>query len=310
LILKGEVVTVSERRDKFRRRELIGRTTAMGVLVLSGVFSMGDAEAAQSGVRCGSVVTRDIRLTADLHCVKDGLKVGANGVHIDLGGHAIVGPGRAGTKGIQNPGYDDVAITNGAVRGFDRGIELRKGADGNEILGMDVRAGHHGLVLFDSDSARVDDNTITAGGATDGYDGGFGAAIALYRSHNNWFEENGSRDNGVNVVVLDHSHGNGITETGFVGEEPFGEGAGGDGTGLILLDSDNNEIAGNTFARNARDGIFIDGKSTGNSLDNNVAFDNGKLGINVKGTAVVGSPNRAFANGWSAQCRGIPCVGK
>jgi parallel beta-helix repeat protein len=67
---------------------------------------------------------------------------------------------------------------------------------------------------------------------------------------------------------------------------------------------------GNTFAENAKDGIFIDRKSTGNSLSNNVAINNGRLGINVQGTATVGSPNRAFGNGWSAQCRGIPCVGK
>lgn len=126
-----------------------------------------------------------------------------------------------------------------------------------------VRGGHYGLVMYDSDSARLDDNTITAGAAKDGYDGGFGAGFA-----------------------------------------PNG------GTGLMLLNSDKNDIFGNIFARNAKDGIFIDRKSTDNRVGGNLAADNGKLGINVLGEAIDGGGNRAFGNGWSGQCRGIVCAGK
>jgi parallel beta-helix repeat protein len=307
---------------------VVGRTTLLGVLVFAGLASTVDAEAA-SEVRCGDRITRDTVLTKDLHCKKDGLKIGANGITLDLGGHDIIGPGRPGTTGIENPGYDRVVIigyAGGTVRGFDRGIELRKDARKNEIIGMRVRAGQYGLVQFDSCTnkprdpaaercgSRLDDNFITAGHAEDGYDGGFGAAFALYRSHDNYFEENYSWGNGVNGVVLDNSHRNDIGEFNFVEAdgrlEVPADLTPSKGTGLLLRNSDKNSIGGNVFAGNANDGIFIDSKSTGNRVGGNLAVDNGKLGINVRGEVIDGGDNQAFGNGWKAQCRGIPCVGK
>jgi parallel beta-helix repeat protein len=82
------------------------------------------------------------------------------------------------------------------------------------------------------------------------------------------------------------------------------------GNGLMLRNSDDNSIGGNVFAENANDGIFIDSKSTGNVVGGNLAVNNGKLGINVRGTNKDGGDNRAFGNGWVAQCRGIVCAGK
>jgi parallel beta-helix repeat protein len=311
---------MSSRRPRIRRRALISRATAAALLVVACLASMADAEAA-SGVHCGSRITRNTVLTKDLHCQKDGLKIGAHGITLDLNGHTIFGSGKPGTKGIQNSGYDRVTIGRGGIRGFDHGIELRKGADDNEIIGFyrgRVHGGHYGLVMYDSDGARVDDTFFTAGDAKDGYDGGFGAAIALYRSHDNFFEENFSDGNGVNVVVLDNSHGNWITETNFnqelwdeIWDDPTGNYfAPNRGTGLMLRNSDKNNIVGNIFAENANDGIFIDSKSTDNLVQSNLAFNNGKLGINVRGENRDGGGNLAFGNGWIAQCRGISCAAK
>jgi parallel beta-helix repeat protein len=302
-----------------RRGAMAGRSAIVTALVLAGLVSTGDARAA-SGVACGSRITENTVLTKDLHCRKDGLKIGAHGITLDLNGHDIIGRGLPGTRGIQNSGYDNVVIdgyNGGTIRGFDRAIELRKGADDNEIVGFyvgGIRGGHYGLVMYDSDRARVDDNFITAGAPQDGYDGGFGAAYALYRSHDHWFEENYSWGNGVNVFVLDNSHRNSIVEFNFVEadgrlEVPAGLTPSG-GTGLMLRNSDKNDIGGNVFAGNAKDGIFIDSKSTGNVVGGNLAVNNGKLGINVRGKNTDGGGNVAFGNGWSAQCRGVSCAGE
>jgi parallel beta-helix repeat protein len=289
----------------------------MAVLVFAGFTSTGDAAAASSGVRCGSRITRDTTLTKDLHCKKDGLKIGASGITLDLGGHDIVGPGKPGTKGIQNSGHDGVVITGyagGEVRGFDRGVELRKGADDNEVVGMHIRGGHYGVVLFDSDHARLDDNLVTAGAKADGYNGGSGAAIALYRSHENFFEENFSENNGVNVMVLENSHRNQIFETNFRDEiwaDPVGHLHDFDpnlGTGLLRRNSDQNRIVGNIFAENANDGLFVDSKSTDNVVGGNLAINNNKLGMNIRGRTKDAGGNRALGNGWMAQCRGIACL--
>jgi hypothetical protein len=292
-----------------------------------GLVAMPRAEAA-SGPRCGDRLTRNTVLTKDLYCQKDGLKIGAHGITLDLNGHDIIGPGKPGTKGIQNSGYDNVVIdayAGGIVRGFDHGIELRNGADDNAIIGFysgGVRGGTYGLVLFDSDGVRVDDNFITAGRWKDGYDGGFGAAFALYRSHDNWFEENWSWGNGVNTFVVDNSRRNSIVEFNYAENESGDETVvpanltPSRGTGLMLRNSDENWIAG-TFAKNANDGIFLDSESNGNivgangdSGGGNLAVGNGKLGINNRGKNIDGGGNVAYGNGWSAQCRGIVCTGQ
>lgn len=269
---------MSSRPRRFRGRAPIGRATAAPLLVFAGLAGTPHA-GASSGVQCGDRLTRNTVLTKDLYCQKDGLKIGAHGITLDLNGYTIFGPGRPGTKGVQNSGYDNVVISGaisgqisgGRIRGFDHGIELRNGADDNEIIQFyprGIRAGTYGLVLFDSDRARVDDNFITAGHANHGYDGGFGAAFALYRSQDNWFEENWSWGNGVNTFVVDNSRRNSIVEFNYEGDEgPLGIPADltpSRGTGLMLRNSDENEIAG-TFAENANDGIFVDSESNGNT---------------------------------------------
>jgi parallel beta-helix repeat protein len=111
---------------------------------------------------------------------------------------------------------------------------------------------------------------------------------------------------------------NGITDTEAAGSDEFcngpggpaGPGRGSQGNGLLLRNSDRNLISGNMFANNTKDGVFIDRKSTDNQLGGITAVNNGRLGINVQGTAITVSENQAFGNGWKAQCRGIVCTGK
>ena len=74
----------------------IHRAFASGVLpaaLLVSVALGGTTAAAAPGVTCGSTVTTDVTLTADLHCPSgDGIILGSN-VTLDLGGHSLVGGG-------------------------------------------------------------------------------------------------------------------------------------------------------------------------------------------------------------------------
>ena len=74
-------------------------------------------------VGCGETVTSDVRLTGNLECGTDiGLTIGADGVDVNLAGHAIGGSiasGGGGPPGVANPGgFDDVTVRNGSIGGL------------------------------------------------------------------------------------------------------------------------------------------------------------------------------------------------
>lgn len=97
-------------------------------VVLLSLALGGSTAAAESGVTCGSVVTTDVTLTADLHCPSgDGLVLDSN-VTLDLGGHRLVGPGFPGAGVISSPdGQGGNTIRNGTIENWGIGILL--GAD-------------------------------------------------------------------------------------------------------------------------------------------------------------------------------------
>jgi len=74
----------------------IHRALASGIAsaaLLVSVALGGTAAAAAPVVTCGSTVTTDVTLTADLYCPSgDGIILGSN-VTLDLGGHSLVGGG-------------------------------------------------------------------------------------------------------------------------------------------------------------------------------------------------------------------------
>jgi len=86
--------------------------------------SVGFAAPAQAAdpVACGSTLTVDTKLTKDLYCPSgDGLTLGAN-VHLNLGGHRLVGPGSSGTGIASSSG--GISIRNGEVKNWATGIGL------------------------------------------------------------------------------------------------------------------------------------------------------------------------------------------
>jgi len=92
---------------------------ALPMVLLASVGLAAPAQA-DGPVACGSTLTVDTRLRADLYCPSgDGLTLGPN-VHLNLGGHKLVGSGSSGT-GIASI-YGSVSIRNGEVKNWATGI--------------------------------------------------------------------------------------------------------------------------------------------------------------------------------------------
>jgi parallel beta-helix repeat protein len=113
---------------------------------------------------CGDTVTSDYTLEADLDCDCGslGLKVGANGIHIDGNGHAITGPtGVEFSWGIDNiVGKDYVTISNLTIVGFVTGIRLYGAANHNKIRDNSIATCDTGISLVDSTDNEITYNYI------------------------------------------------------------------------------------------------------------------------------------------------------
>ncbi|HXV60170.1 MAG TPA: hypothetical protein VEK15_05715, partial [Vicinamibacteria bacterium] len=75
--------------------------------------------AVQADVQCGDIITRSVKLSADLTCDGQGLIIGADDVTLDLNGHTITGIGPEGDEylGVSGEGLEHVTIKNGEIRG-------------------------------------------------------------------------------------------------------------------------------------------------------------------------------------------------
>lgn len=279
------------------------RVIPIGLLGALGAALTPVPAAAATAVACGSVITADTTLTADLDCPGNGLVIGADGVTLDLSGYQIVGRGAPGSTGIENPGFDDVSITNGFVHGFDWAVELRANAERNMVARIGASGLRYGLVVFNSSGNVIDGNDLE--GADPGPRGGFGAGLAMFRSHGNRIVRNGSVVSSANGIVLVDSNRNTIqgNEAAWVGAD------GNQGTGITLLDSDDNAVVANEVAENGGDGIFVDTRSAGTYLAGNLAANNRDLGIDARAPVTDGGGNRAFGNRGPAQCRHVRCAG-
>ena len=212
-----------------------------------------EATAGLGMIACGDTVTTDVTLTADLvDCPNNGLIVGADGITIDLNGHAIDGDGTFVDScpkdefcdiGVVSEGHSDVTIKGGRVKGFGLGV-LAFG--GSHIRLLRVNASHNiesGIVVFEAvHSAIKRSATFRNGLHTDQ------AGMAMFDSRDisitrTSFSRNG--DIGLFAPGNDHVH---LWKNKLARNPEAG----------ILMDGDNNLIARNRFARNG-DGLALGG---------------------------------------------------
>jgi hypothetical protein len=105
---------------------------------------------------CGETVTADVRLTGNVGCdfaSIPGIRVGADGVEIDLNGHSLIGPvfvGGGDAPAIDDSGgFDDLIVRDGSIGNFGDGIEVAASstrltgnrADDNGDFGIDAVTG-------------------------------------------------------------------------------------------------------------------------------------------------------------------------
>lgn len=252
---------------------------------------------------CGATLTQDTLLDADLHCpAGNALIIGADGIAVDLNGHTITGSGSdPGSGGIDNPGFDGVSILNGTVDGFGSGIRFKGGADDGFVATIHASSNlAYGIVLSDSDRNVVDGNIAVGNGSTT--PGPSSAGIGLIRSNENHLEENYLVNNADGLLLV-QSNRNTIQENRSCDRGCDGNAK----TGVVLVDSDDNNLFNNEASENVRAGIFIDQNSTANSLGGNLATNNGGIGINTSPTSIDLGGNRASDNRGPVQCRNVAC---
>jgi hypothetical protein len=284
---------------------------ASAAAIAAGVFGgLAIAPASARGsapLTCGSVITEDTRLTADLDgCVEYGLVVGAPDITIDLAGHTISGTGVFVTRsGVYNDGHDGVTVKGGSIRNFSLGVDAYQ-AMGSTYEHLTISETLDGISLNDSDGSRV---------ATSHLHHNRTGLANIYSDHSSF----------VANVIVDNST-QGISDRTSVGNTyAFNLISGNEFSGLDL-ESVDTAVERNLFVANGMDGMYATGSglrlvgntavfSDGSGLRNdgsggyvagNVALFNRDFGITTTDDTVDGGRNRAVANG-ERNCVNVRC---
>lgn len=215
--------------------------------------------AAEANPPCGSVLTTDTTLTGDMVCAGTALRIGADGITVDLNGDTISGDGvSVGSAGVENAGYHKVTIENGTITAFFFGIHL-EGADDNRIRAITADGNSFSGIYLEegSDDNRIEESVVI---------------------------NNGSPARPGNGITINGSDGNLVTRTLAANNYTQGIFVGG---GADTAASSNTRILNNTSQGNVSNGIGVIGGS-GHVIQNNTSVDNGGHGVSFSPLPVPG----------------------
>lgn len=270
------------------------------VLAIALVAAFGGAartQAATAAVGCGSVITANTTLMADIGpCNQGGLVIAANGITLDLGGHTVQGKARVGDGvGVLFQGVSNSRATNGTVTGFDAGVHIMGGGS-NQIDHIFAKRNiggarsqknlGDGIIIFQSSNNLVTANTVVNNGPFDGISVVDDASNPSVGSANNVIS--------FNTVTANTAVPDGATVTVNDGIRIEGPNA----TGTL--------VENNTVSQNGLDGIalFADQQTgfpnTGTQLLNNTVTGNGfNTFVERKGHGIVlfGAPGNPAVHG-------------
>lgn len=135
----------------------------MATVLVASVLAAPVALAAPAGVSCGQTLTADTRLTADLRCPNGSGILLASNVVLDLGGHALIGPGATG-EGIAAAPYSTGGntIRNGTIRNWQAGVHQSAEADGLTPSTMSDVVLRNAPVVNDSPGVALDLQRVKA----------------------------------------------------------------------------------------------------------------------------------------------------
>jgi parallel beta-helix repeat protein len=305
---------------RFCRRMVVAATAGVGASMLAPM-------AAHASVECGQTITTSVTLNHNLTCPGNGIFVNASNVVLDLGGHTISGPAPTGTTGVGVRGVivlqnrTGVTVRNGAIRGFDSGVDVQPGGNGTTVTGLMLDGNGGGVrVNTGTSSNRIADNVIVNTSQFSGVQiGGNGHVIennamnnlnsaGVFLSGNNGvIRNNRINDAGASAITIGAFPSN---PGPFVGNQVVGNqisGASrvftsssisinnGSGTllqgnavngrrttpGIFVAESANTVISGNSLVNNSS-GVLIRGASTGTQILGNQANQNVFSGVAVE----------------------------
>lgn len=227
-------------------------------VTLGTVLLIVPGRAAAARVRCGDTITRDTTLHADLsNCHKHGIRVGADGITLDLNGHSITGdgtpssPGDCCDVGVVIEDHDRVVVKGGSIRRFQLGV----GAFGlRHVRVQGISSSRNqfaGVVIVDASHGAVRRSSLSHNLNPDG-DG-------VYVGHSDHIRIRGNtvRDNPTVGIHLDnHSTHNLVKGNLFSNNGPS-----------ISITSNRNEIRGNRVIGGA--GIVVSAPGNGNVIAGN-----------------------------------------
>jgi parallel beta-helix repeat protein len=227
-----------------------------------------EADLAVAPPPCGTVTT-NTNLSGD--CTGP-LVVGANGITVNLGGHAVTcGPVPNPfdfTIGIEIFGQTNDHVTNGEVKNCFTGIEIAGGGT-HELSNLNVHNhGRFGIIVAGSNNDIRNTTSSFNGFVFDGFvTFGFGVIVA---GNSNKLGQLQVEHNGIVGIELDGAN-NLVTSSSVLGNNRE------DCCGIAIFGS-NNTIDLSTTVSQSRLGIVV-GNSTGNTIRATSAFQNSGGGI-------------------------------
>lgn len=269
-------------------------------------------------LKCGTVVTQDTVLAADLVCddTSDGIVVDANNVVLDLRGHTISGPGASvtGYAAVRVTDRTGVTIRNGTVTGFQAGVVI-DGGSGNTATKLVASNNDQGISLATGSGHMVSKSTVVDNGR-DGVRVGL-VANALVTQNSvagnvwgitvaDWSSDavvsrnmvTASRNEGI--VVFGGSTGTTISQNDVSGSGSFGI--------STQADTSSSFVSQNRSSANAADGLRIKAAAgPATVVEKNTAVGNGGRGIVAIGNTTDRGGNKAAANQTDPQCLGVDC---
>jgi hypothetical protein len=312
---------------------------------VAALLALAPTASAQT-LTCGSTVTHDVTLDADINCPSpgetSGLVVGANGITINLNGHTINGGnggvGGGGGIGIDNRGgFDRVTVLNGSIEAFSSAAAL-KNADLNRLVGLNmfgasvavqVTGGRHdvvrgntilaraaGMYVLLSDDIKIVDNHISSA---------FDVAISAVVENSQILRNGPGQFTQMAGFIQLSGHDNRIADNDTGGAYITGIGVDGannvialnratgpsplpsSGDGIaVAAGSTGTVVRWNLATGNGDDGIDVD--APGTRIAHNRANGNGDLGIEAVPGIVDGGDNHATGNGNPLQCLNVVCT--
>lgn len=130
------------------------------------LFAAALSSEVNAQVSCGATLMQDVTLTEDLVCPGEGLFLGAPGITLDCGGHAIRGAGSHNTRGVSAVNVAAVTIRDCVLSGFSSVVYLN-GSHGSRVERNTIVGDPFGqLYSVHSPSLTVEGNAFVGPRAT------------------------------------------------------------------------------------------------------------------------------------------------